>query len=341
MVTTCPAPFYAIISDSNVGPRYGQLLLASVRQVAECTLLTFTAGETLKTRQTWEHLTDQMLSAGIGRDGAVVAVGGGVVGDVAGFVAATYLRGIPCVQVPTSLLAMIDSSIGGKTGVDTPHGKNLVGAFHQPRAVFADLATLSTLPDAEFRSGMAEALKHGAIADADYLDFLVGQRDRVLARDPDALRATIARSVEIKRDVVEEDVSEAGKRAILNTGHTLGHAIESTLNYTVLHGEAVAIGMVLEAELGETLGITEPGTARQLRNATGQYGLPGEPPAGITADQLLVAAEKDKKNRAGKLRFSLLEGVGRIARTNSEAWTTPVSHQDLRRFLKQRISNPL
>jgi 3-dehydroquinate synthase len=338
---TCPAQSYAIISDSNVAPHYGQTVLTAVQDVAECTLFAFPAGERLKTRSTWADLTDQMLSAGIGRDGAVIAVGGGVVGDIGGFVAATYLRGIPYVHVPTSLLAMIDSSIGGKTGIDTPHGKNLVGAFHQPRAVFADLGTLSTLPDNQFRAGMAEALKHGAIADADYFDSLARHRDQVLARDPDALRTTISRSIEIKRDVVEEDVGEAGKRAALNAGHTLGHAIEATSGYNVLHGEAVAVGLVLEAELGESLGITEPDTATRLRSAIERYGLPGEAPPGISADQIIDAMEKDKKNRAGSMRFSLLKTLGHSARRNNEEWTVPVSRKDLRIFLKRRIPSAL
>jgi 3-dehydroquinate synthase len=225
--------------------------------------VTFPAGEWNKTRETWSALTDQLLAAGIGRDGAVVAVGGGVVGDVAGFVAATVLRGIPYVQVPTTLLAMIDSSIGGKTGVDTVHGKNLVGAFHQPRAVIADVNTLTTLPPVHRSAGMAEALKHGFIADAIYLESLVRDRDRILDAEPGALLETVRRSVEIKAAVVADDERELGRRAILNFGHTVGHAIETVCGYEILHGEAVAMGMIVEAELGKHLPAPRSHGARQ------------------------------------------------------------------------------
>src|SRR5262249_32396117 len=188
----------------------------------------------------WGALTDQLLTAGLGRDGVILALGGGVVGDVAGFVAATYLRGIPYVQIPTTLLAMIDSSVGGKTGVDTPAGKKLSGAFHQPRLVIADVQTLQTLPKPHVASGLAEALKHGAIADREYFDQLVANRENLLARDPAALEAAVVPSVRIKSEVVASDEREQGRRSILNFGHTVGHAAEAATDFSLLHAAASA-----------------------------------------------------------------------------------------------------
>src|SRR3989442_4695362 len=202
-----------------------------------------------------------MLTGQFGRAAEVVSLGGGFVGDVAGFVAAPYLRGVPYVQVPTSLLAMIDSSIGGKTGVDVPAGKNLVGAFHQPRLVIADLDVLGTLPRVQLAAGMAEAVKHGAIADAAYFAFLEQATAAVTARDPAALERVVRRAVEIKAEVVAADEREAGRRAILNFGHTMGHAIEATAKFAVLHGEAVAIGMGYEARLAAARRVAAPGTS--------------------------------------------------------------------------------
>src|SRR6185312_7677005 len=215
---------------------------------ANVQLFEFPAGEWNKTRETWARLSDRLLEHQFGRDSAVIALGGGVVGDVAGFVAATYLRGIPYVQVPTSLLAMIDSSIGGKTGVDVTAGKNLIGAFHQPRLVVADLDVLSSLPRSQLAAGIAEAVKHGVIADAEYFAFLEATPDAILRGDAAAVERLVTRSIEIKAAVVAEDEREMGRRAILNFGHTVGHAIEATVKYDMLHGEAVAIGMAYEAE---------------------------------------------------------------------------------------------
>src|SRR5213594_3739534 len=230
----CPASRYVVITDSHVAKLYGKQVMARFHDAKlQVELLEFPSGEWNKTRETWALLSDRMLAAQIGRDSAVVALGGGVVGDLAGFVAATYLRGIPCVQVPTTLLAMIDSSIGGKTGVDVPAGKNLLGAFHQPRLV----------------AGMAEAVKHGVIADRQYFDVLEQEHAAVTTRDVGALERVVRRSVEIKAEVVAADEREAGRRAILNFGHTVAHAIEATTKFATLHGEAVAIGMAYETRL--------------------------------------------------------------------------------------------
>src|SRR5881398_3979296 len=237
--TACPASRYVVITDSHVAKLYGKQVMARFHDAKlQVELLEFPAGEWNKTRETWARLSDRMLAAQIGRDSAVIALGCGVVGDVAGFVAATYLRGIPCVQVPTTLLAMIDSSIGGKTGVDVPAGKNLLGAFHQPRLVVADLDVLRTLPAPQLAAGIAEAVKHGAIADADYFAFLEREHDAVTTKQPDALERLVRRSVEIKAGVVAADERETGRRAILNFGHTVAHAVEATVKFAVLHGEA-------------------------------------------------------------------------------------------------------
>src|SRR5712691_6697542 len=246
----CPASRYAVITDSHVAKLYGESVVARLRDATlQVQLFEFPAGEWNKTRETWAALSDRLLARQFGRDAAVIALGGGVVGDVAGLVAATYLRGIPYVQVPTTLLAMIDSSIGGKTGVDVPAGKNLLGAFHQPRLVVVDLDVLGSLPPQQLASGMAEAVKHGVIGDAAYFAALERDPKAIAARNPDALERLVRRSVEIKAAVVVADEREAGRRAVLNFGHTVGHAIEATGRFSALHGEAVAIGMAYEARL--------------------------------------------------------------------------------------------
>src|SRR6266699_1892445 len=269
----CPAGRYVVITDSHVAKLYGKQVMARFHAAKlPVESLEFPAGERNQTRETWALLSDRMLAAQIGRDSAVIALGGGVVGDVAGFVAATYLRGIPCVQVPTTLLAMIDSSIGGKTGVDVPAGKNLLGAFHQPRLVVADLDTLGTLAPVQIAAGMSEAIKHAVIGDADYFAFLEREHTAIAAKHPHALTWVVQRSVEIKAAVVAADEREAGRRALLNFGHTVGHAIEASAKFAVPHGEAVAIGMTYEARLAEALGIAERGTADRVRALIERYG---------------------------------------------------------------------
>ncbi|HEV2131034.1 MAG TPA: 3-dehydroquinate synthase family protein, partial [Longimicrobiaceae bacterium] len=228
----CPAHRYALITDERVRDLYGISTLEALRGAAlQATLFAFPAGEEHKTRESWAAVTDAMLTAGIGRDGAVLALGGGVPGDLAGFVAATYMRGLPWVQLPTTLLAMIDASIGGKTGVDAPAGKNLVGAFHPPRLVVADTELLRSLPLAQLRAGLAEAVKHGAIADAAYLRWIVDAGEALLAAEAESLLRLVVRSIEIKADVVARDERESGPRKMLNFGHTLGHAIEAASHY--------------------------------------------------------------------------------------------------------------
>jgi 3-dehydroquinate synthase len=330
----CPAAAYAIITDSSVGKLYGEDLeqrLASTGTRAE--LLTFPAGESNKTRDTWASLSDRMLAAHFGRDCAVIALGGGVVNDVGGFVAATYLRGVRLVQVPTSLLAMIDSSIGGKTGVDVPAGKNLLGAFHQPRVVVADPELLASLSSVQLAAGLAEAVKHGVIADAEYFAFLESEYAAIFAKHAPALERVVRRSVEIKAAVVAQDEREKGKRAILNFGHTIGHAIEATSQYEVSHGEAVAIGMVYESRLAERLGIAAAGTVPRITSALERLHLPVERPDASQVDDLIAAMRADKKVRAGEIRLALPQAIGSAYGDDGQGWTVPVDEATIRQVL--------
>jgi 3-dehydroquinate synthase len=330
----CPAAGYAVISDSHVAKLYGESLVQQVSGTGcQAELFTFPAGEWNKTRETWAAISDQMLAGHFGRDAAVIALGGGVVGDLAGFVAATYLRGVPWVQVPTSLLAMIDSSIGGKTGVDVPAGKNLVGAFHQPSLVLADLDFLETLPAAQVSAGLAEAVKHGVIADAEYFAFLEREHAAILEKEGPALERVVRRSVEIKAAVVAEDEREHGRRAILNFGHTLGHAIEAMARYEVSHGEAVAIGMAHEARLAEALGIAGPKTATRLSGVLQDLRLPVAMPSDARPDRLIEAMRSDKKARAHAIRFALPQTIGTAFGDREKGWTVAVPEERIRDLL--------
>lgn len=332
-----PAFRYAVISDDNVAPLYGEEVVAGCRVAGlDATLFTFPAGEAHKTRKQWSILTDALLARGMGRDCAVVAVGGGVTGDLAGFVAATLHRGIPVVQVPTSLVAMIDASVGGKTGVDVKSGKNLVGAFHPPRAVVADPETASTLPRRERAQGLAEAVKHGAIADALYLESLEADADALLDGEVGAVQAAVARSVALKARVVGEDEREAGLREILNFGHTYGHALEAASGFDLGHGSAVALGMLLEARLGERIGITESGTEARIRAALDRLGLARVALPTRDAAAVLGFLGADKKVRAGVPRFVLLRRAGEVAR--GEGWTHAVDAEVVEQVLSTALA---
>lgn len=326
----CPAHAYAVISDSRVAGLYGERVVASLGAAGlRATLFPFPCGEWNKTRATWADLTDALLAARIGRDGAVVALGGGVTGDLAGFVAATYLRGVPLVHVPTSLLAMIDASIGGKTGVDVPAGKNLVGVFHEPRFVLADVETLATLPRQHVAAGMAEAVKHGVIADAAYLESLAADAPAIRARDVAALERVVSRSTAIKEAIVAADPQEAGRRQVLNFGHTVGHAVEARSGYALLHGEAVAIGMVVEARLAETVGAAAPGLVAAVRAALERFALPVTVPDDLAADALLETMGGDKKVRARAVRFAFPARVGAAPQRADGAWTVEVGAETI------------
>ncbi|MDQ6871003.1 MAG: 3-dehydroquinate synthase [Gemmatimonadota bacterium] len=329
-----PAHRYAVITDSNVGPLFAKRLAAQLDPEAG-DILTIPAGESNKTREVWGRLTDEMLAKGYGRDSAVIALGGGVVGDLAGFVAATFMRGIPVVQVPTTLLAMIDASIGGKTAVDTPAGKNLVGAFHAPAAVLIDPQILATLPLRQLRAGLAEAVKHGVIGDGPYLNDVAGRASELLSADGskgDSMLSLIVRSVEIKADIVSRDEREEGLRQVLNFGHTIGHAVELVSGYSLLHGEAVAIGMALESELAEKIGLARTGTAATVSSALQSAGLPTALPSGSDGDAVIEAMRSDKKGRSGRTRFALPLRIGVMAGADT-GWTVSVSDDQLREVL--------
>ncbi|MBU6477623.1 MAG: 3-dehydroquinate synthase [Xanthomonadaceae bacterium] len=319
-----------IVSDGNVAPLYAQRLRDALfdfplpsgegaRRAGEGSApafsvdtLVLTAGEAHKNLDAVSKVLDALARLGATRDACVLALGGGVVGDIAGFAAACWMRGIDFVQFPTTLLAMVDSSVGGKTGVDHPAGKNLIGAFHQPRAVIADLATLATLPDRELRAGLAEAVKTACIGDAEFFAWLEAHADALLARDVAALTHAIATCCDFKAGVVERDEREAGERALLNFGHTFGHAIETATGYAaLLHGEAVAIGLVLAARLSAQLGMAGERDAQRLQNLLERLGLPVAVPPGLTPDALLARMRLDKKNRAHALRLILWRGIGR------------------------------
>lgn len=325
---------WVVISDENVGELYGERACAAMEGALHVPtpLFTFPAGEQHKNRHAWAGLSDALLGEGLGRDGGVIALGGGVTGDLAGFVAATYLRGIPVVQVPTSIVAMVDSSVGGKTGVDTPAGKNLIGAFHRPSVVVADPEVIATLPRRERSQGLAEAVKHGAIVDAEYLDRLEADAEALLDADPAALEAMVVRSVEIKARVVEHDEKEAGLREILNFGHTLGHALEAASEFALPHGSAVAVGMVLEARLGADLGITEVGVAQRLAEVLGRMELPTAPADEPDLDTVLRFTHSDKKARSGNVRYVLLEAVGRVS-AGARGWAREVPDEAVRSML--------
>jgi 3-dehydroquinate synthase len=318
-----PAFRYAVIADARVADLHrAEIEKALGGLAAEVSWFTFPPGEAEKTRDQWARLTDALLDRGLGRDSCVLAVGGGVAGDLAGFVAATYLRGIPVVQIPTSLVAMIDSSVGGKTGVDTRHGKNLVGAFHPPAMVLIDPRLARTLPRIERAQGLAEAIKHGAILDRPYLEALEHAAPGLLAGDEMATTACVVGSVRHKAAVVQEDEREGGIRKILNFGHTLGHAIEQLSGYAVPHGLAVAWGMVLEARVGERLGVTEPGTAAMLARILRLFELDWERVPRFAPDALVAATRTDKKAREGAVHYVLLRKLGVVARDPD--WSRPV-----------------
>lgn len=306
----------AVITDRTVG--------RLVSHGLEVPTLVVAPGEASKSRARWGALTDRLLDLGFGRDSAIVALGGGVVGDLAGFVAASYLRGIPWLSVPTSLVAMVDASVGGKTGVNTRHGKNLVGAFHPPVAVLTDPALLASLHPAHFGAGLVEALKHGIVADKDYFAWIGSQSAALLRRDPAVLTELVTRSVIIKAGVVSGDEREEGRRAILNAGHTVGHAIERVSDYGVLHGDAVAIGLVVEALLAHRLGLAERALAPTIRLALEQLGRPTTLQPEWTDAALLDAMALDKKVRAEALRFALPTTIGAMANADSN-WTVAVS----------------
>ena len=301
----------AVVTNDVVAPLYAPAVERALGACGTRSLrVVIPDGEAQKRWETLDRVHGELLRAQADRKTVIVALGGGVVGDLAGFAAATYQRGVDFIQVPTTLLAQVDSSVGGKTGINHALGKNMVGAFHQPLAVIADTATLDTLPERELCAGLAEVIKYGAIDDVAFFAWLEENIERLRARDPDALALAIGRSCEIKARIVALDEREAGVRALLNLGHTFGHAIETVEGYgTWLHGEAVAAGMVMAARLSERLGRAPAGDALRLERLLRRAGLPVEPPA-IAPDAWLDAMGRDKKNEAGRITLILLERLG-------------------------------
>jgi len=329
-----PSHRYAIISDNNVGELYGLTIRDQLRRDGfNVDLFIFQQGEENKTRETWCDLTDQMLVESFGRDSCVLALGGGVVGDLGGFVAATYMRGIPVVQIPTSLVAMIDASIGGKTGVDVSAGKNLVGCFHPPNLVVVDPEVVCTLPVDQVKQGLIEAVKHGIIMDRTYFEDLSEAIPALLARDVDKIQDAVLRSIELKAIVVSEDEHERGKREILNFGHTFGHAIEAAQDYSLSHGTAVGHGMLLETLLGIELGLTNPETFDPIKKCLGCLGISFQGSLAIDPDKIMNYLRLDKKSKSGERRFVFISEIGSVLRREGD-WSHPVDEKTLTHFLK-------
>jgi len=317
----------AVVTNTTVGGLYGERVTASLRDAGmRPVVITLQDGEEFKTLGVASTIYDRLIEERFERSSPVVALGGGVIGDTAGFVAATYLRGVPYVQVPTTLLAQVDSSVGGKTAVNHPGGKNLIGAFYQPRAVYIDPGALATLDEREFRAGLAEVVKYGVIWDREFFSFLESNSGALLAPGPEITDA-IERSCAIKAEVVSADETEQGLRSILNFGHTFGHAIEALTGYgTYRHGEAVAMGMAMAARFSVTLGLCGPEEARRIVALLESLGLPTTPPE-IPAGPFIESMKMDKKVAAEKIRFVLLDGaVGSVVVKEASA-------EELVRFL--------
>jgi len=301
---------FMIITDSNAGRYYGEELADCIRPLAKSVhSYTIPAGEASKNLDTVGKCYEQLIQAGFDRNDVIIALGGGVVGDLSGFVAATYLRGIRFIQAPTSLLSMVDSSIGGKTGVDYKAYKNMVGAFHQPSLVYMNLSTLKTLPDGEFFSGMGEIIKHGLIKDAPYYSWLKSNHEKIKNKDHETLHEMIFRSCQVKKAVVERDPKEKGERALLNFGHTIGHAIEKLMDFKLLHGECVCIGMAAAAYISMKRGRISPEEYNDILDTIKLFNEPVKL-SGLMAEDAYEVSRLDKKMDADKIRFILLDGIG-------------------------------
>jgi 3-dehydroquinate synthase len=309
------SPSIGVISNPTVFALYGDRVMRTLKDAGfDCFPVLIPDGEEYKD-YVWSHyILTELLKRGLDRNSCIVALGGGVIGDITGFVASTYMRGIHFVQVPTTLLAQVDSSVGGKTGVNHYLGKNMIGTFYQPRLVWIDTGTLSSLPQRELISGIAEVIKYGIIRDAEFFGFLEKKRHDIMGLNAGALSFIIKRSCAIKAEVVSCDEKEAGLRAILNFGHTIGHAIETETRYTrFLHGEAVGLGMCLESRLSEVLGLMHSEQISRIRNLIDFYGLPCRLPEDLGAGNLLSHMKRDKKVIAGEMTFIIPEMIGKVA----------------------------
>lgn len=323
------SPKTAIISNPTVFSLYGERVSNSVKNIGlEPVNILIPDGEEYKNLDTVRNIYTELLKARLDRRSSIIALGGGVVGDIAGFCASTYMRGISYIQVPTTLLAQVDSSVGGKTGVDHELGKNMIGTFYQPKLVFIDANTLTTLPKNQLLAGLAEVIKYGVIYDNELFSYLETYKDLIMNLDSSALIYIIKRSCEIKADIVSKDERESELRSILNYGHTIGHAIETVTKYKrFLHGEAIAIGMCIEAEFSNRLGLLNNKDLNRIKNLINTYGLPTEIPDDINISSLCIAIKLDKKAIAGELRFILPETIGRVK------IHTGISENDIRNFL--------
>jgi len=335
---------YAIITDSNVKPLYALSFFKYLQDLGlDTLLLNFPAGEKYKTRETKTFLDDALLNNHFGRDGAIVALGGGVVGDVAGFVAATYMRGIPYIQIPTTVISQADSSIGGKTAVDYPQGKNLIGSFHHPKSVFIDTNTLLTLDNRNYRSGLIEIIKHGLIRDSKLFEFFTQNKDYILNTNykeyPEIITKLMRMNCAIKNDIVSKDTRERNLRKILNYGHTVGHAIEHLSGYSLLHGEAVSIGIAVEAYFSYKLGFCSKEDYLKQIDLIKQIKLPSCIPDGIEPGDIIEKMFIDKKARGGKPEFVIIEKIGKTKLFKGENTTEAIDIEKIKSMLSYLIRN--
>lgn len=303
-----------LITNPTVFGLYGQRVLNSIKSKdIHCKCLIIPDGEGYKDYYWAYHILSEMLKEGLDRKSCLFALGGGVIGDVTGFCASVYMRGIPFIQIPTTLLSQVDSSVGGKTGVNHPLGKNMIGSFHQPISVFIDTNTLHTLPNREFLAGMAEVIKYGVIWDKSFFQYLDEYKDEILGMSPSRLGHIIRRSCEIKAEVVSKDEKERNMRAILNYGHTIGHALETETNYSILkHGEAVAIGMCIEAKISQLLGLIDDANVNKITRLIHDYGLPTYIPMSFKPESLIGHMQKDKKSVSGKITIITPTDIGEV-----------------------------
>jgi len=302
---------YVLITDNSVGSIYAKQMMENLKDVGlNVNLIEFTAGESSKNINTVLDIAGKLLELGADRSTILIALGGGVVGDLVGFIASIYMRGIPYIQIPTTLIGQVDSSIGGKTAIDLAHGKNLLGTFHQPRAVFADLIFLETLPEKEFNNGLAEVIKYGIIDDEKMFRLLEDNMDAVKSRDSALLTKLVENCCRIKKSIVEIDEKEQGLRRLLNFGHTLGHAIEAVSKYTISHGEGVALGMIAAARISGKKKYLDTAQVKRIEEIILRAGLPGKIPRDFSADDIISRLAMDKKKKDNVVHFVLLKKIG-------------------------------
>ena len=332
---------YAVIADSQVAALHGEKMMGELKAAGlSAQMFVFPAGEASKNRRVKERLEDEMLDAGFGRDSAVIAFGGGVTGDLAGFVAATYMRGLPVIQVPTTTLSMADSAIGSKTAVDVPQGKNLIGAFHSPVAVYMDMKLLDTLDERNYYSGLVELIKHGLIRRPSLQEYLEEHQKVVTGREGDAayyqtMEELLERNSEVKNDVVCHDQKESNLRKLLNYGHTFGHGVELVSHFNLLHGECVAVGIAFAAFLAEKLGYAQPDwTDKQIRTLEAYHQSCAVAPD-LPVEEMIAAMKKDKKVRDGKIEFILLSGPAQVVCSPEGKLGVPVDETELRKWITE------